>query len=530
MVVLSRAGVISVSSAIILAWTYVFARRRRGRPGEPPLEAGVVPFIGVGFEFLSDFQALMLRLRQKHGPVFTIINFGQRMTFVTDMAAIRRIWAMPREFSFDDFGLAADAHLAGLDFAEVAASGVGSPTLALHAKEMRGTEPLEDLALRFRGALESLSQVPAFAANASHGGNEWQASDLMDFSGILVWFAGGRSLFGSEWCRGADVAQTYSQYAAFSEHAPLIAAGMPKLLTAKGQTARDAIAHKVVLPAVKAILASKEDANAAADSAGESHPESAHPYLAKYIKALSAAHPDMEKVARRLIGLLFAAMTNTMGLMYWTLLRLATLPEDDRMAIRHEVTEQMGDPSRPYAEVKPGMPLLRSLLLETLRAHSDPNSFRVVEENCTVGGLVQDVELTFRKGDQMFLLSSFDQMSPNADVGEPSRFQAQRWHAYTSDAAKGQQFLPVPPTQVLVPFGGGKHLCPGRFFAMLEVELAIAWVIAHFDIEVSADAKLPPKFVDLAAPINMPRAAFPIRYRRRVCGISSQAEQGIDFQ
>lgn len=138
----------------------------------------MLPFVGVGFEFIANFQGLMVRFREKHGPIFTVLNFGQRMTFVTDMRSIRKIWTLPQLFDFEEFGLAAEARLAGMSYPEVVAAGVASPTLAIHAHEMRSPQRLEELAVRFRTALDTLFEVPMFAKAASNV--EWQACDLMD--------------------------------------------------------------------------------------------------------------------------------------------------------------------------------------------------------------------------------------------------------------------------------------------------------------------------------------------------------------
>eukprot|EP00927_Polykrikos_kofoidii_P044234 TRINITY_DN38257_c0_g1_i1.p1 TRINITY_DN38257_c0_g1~~TRINITY_DN38257_c0_g1_i1.p1 ORF type:complete len:513 (+),score=65.58 TRINITY_DN38257_c0_g1_i1:58-1596(+) len=502
----------------VLAWTvlpvaaavvYVSAFRARRLKGEPPLEPGWIPFVGLGFEFIRDFSGLMARLRAKHGDVFTIINFGQRMTFVTNMAAIGRIWVASHDFDFVEFGIGADARLAGLNRVDVAASGVGTATLALHAKEMRMPERLEILGARFRAALEDLCAVPMFSAAIPNGASDWLTCELMDFSGMLIWFAAGRSLFGRCWCADVDVRESYKAYETFSGQAPLMAGGLPSFLTRKGDTARDAIVHNVVMPAVEAVLKAWKDG---ADKT-EDGPGNPHPYLANYIVALAQAYPqNTEAIARRLMGILFAVMTNTMMLVFWAIARLYTIPAEERKAIRQEIDAQPTESMGSYADMKQSLPLFNSFLLETLRLHSDPNSFRVVKNSCSVSGLGD-----FREGDHVFLLSSVDQMAVNKYVADPACFKTDRWRLHTSSAELKDKLLQLPPEQVLIPFGGGKHLCPGRHFSMLEMHFGISWVIAHFDFELPPSNKgLPAKVVELAAPINVPKAPFPIRYRRRV--------------
>lgn len=57
-------------------------------------------------------------------------------------------------------------------------------------------------------------------------------------------------------------------------------------------------------------------------------------------------------------------------------------------------------------------------------------------------------------------------------------------------------------------------MCPGRYFVMLEMQLAIAWAISRFEFRLPPSATPPPKVVELAAPINVPKQAFPIHFRR----------------
>jgi len=44
-----------------------------------------------------------------------------------------------------------------------------------------------------------------------------------------------------------------------------------------------------------------------------------------------------------------------------------------------------------------------------------------------------------------------------------------------------------------MPFGAGPRICPGRYLALLEMKMAMAVLLQHFDItEVATDDGLPP--------------------------------------
>ena len=45
-----------------------------------------------------------------------------------------------------------------------------------------------------------------------------------------------------------------------------------------------------------------------------------------------------------------------------------------------------------WKDIKVNTPLLSSVIIETLRFHSHPNSIRVVEKNCTISGDMSSIE------------------------------------------------------------------------------------------------------------------------------------------
>ncbi len=66
-----------------------------------------------------------------------------------------------------------------------------------------------------------------------------------------------------------------------------------------------------------------------------------------------------------------------------------------------------------------------------------------------------------------------DRFFPNASAFEPQRWLESGSAGATAASAK----------RVSMPFGAGPRVCPGRAIALLEIKLAIATLLAHFDIE-----------------------------------------------
>ena len=57
-----------------------------------------------------------------------------------------------------------------------------------------------------------------------------------------------------------------------------------------------------------------------------------------------------------------------------------------------------------------------------------------------------------------------------------------------------------------MPFGAGPRVCPGRYLALLEIKMAMAMLLAHFDIESVAtpDGGEPREFLAFTmAPVGL---------------------------
>jgi cytochrome P450 len=67
---------------------------------------------------------------------------------------------------------------------------------------------------------------------------------------------------------------------------------------------------------------------------------------------------------------------------------------------------------------------------------------------------------------------------PNAQAFEPQRWLADGAPGDAANSAK----------RVSIPFGAGPRVCPGRYLALLEIKMAAAMLLAHFDIESVATA------------------------------------------
>jgi len=94
---------------------------------------------------------------------------------------------------------------------------------------------------------------------------------------------------------------------------------------------------------------------------------------------------------------------------------------------------------------------------------------------------------------------------------EAAAFRPERW------LPEGQALAPAQAKRVSMPFGGGPRICPGRFLALLEIKLAAAMLLRHFDIlGVDTPDGLPP-------PEHMALTMVPLGLRLRLQPRTGQA-------
>ncbi|OSX67132.1 hypothetical protein POSPLADRAFT_1051287 [Postia placenta MAD-698-R-SB12] len=73
----------------------------------------------------------------------------------------------------------------------------------------------------------------------------------------------------------------------------------------------------------------------------------------------------------------------------------------------------------------------------------------------------------------------------NAEAFEPFRFSEMRMEG---DAVRKQY---VNTSKEFIPFGHGKHACPGRFFAVNELKAMMAYIVLHYDVKLEEGVSRP---------------------------------------
>lgn len=173
-----------------------------------------------------------------------------------------------------------------------------------------------------------------------------------------------------------------------------------------------------------------------------------------------------EEMGRMEVALLFVATTNTIPTLYWFITQVWLRPALVR-AIREEVlplvnlSESGGRriATLDISRLEEHCPLMTSCYRESIRLGNQSIGTRRV---------MHDTVLTDSQGNPHLLKAGVDIMWSVKGQHLSTEVWGQDSLDFDAGRFKDQEKLDRTKKQAYMPFGGGKHLCPGRNFAMAE--------------------------------------------------------------
>ncbi|XP_055104535.1 25-hydroxyvitamin D-1 alpha hydroxylase, mitochondrial isoform X1 [Symphalangus syndactylus] len=166
--------------------------------------------------------------------------------------------------------------------------------------------------------------------------------------------------------------------------------------------------------------------------------------------------------------LLLAGVDTVSNTLSWALYELSRHPEV-QTALHSEITAALspGSSAYPPATVLFQLPLLKAVVKEVLRLYPVvPGNSRVPDKDIHVGDYI------IPKNTLVTLCHYATSRDP-AHFPEPNSFRPARW------LGEG----PTPHPFASLPFGFGKRSCMGRRLAELELQMALAQILTHFEVQ-----------------------------------------------
>ncbi|TLD23314.1 hypothetical protein PspLS_07079 [Pyricularia sp. CBS 133598] len=262
------------------------------------------------------------------------------------------------------------------------------------------------------------------------------------------------------------------------------------------KTCRKLLAKARVI--MKGVVLAREQE--AADAEREGRPAPVYNDGLEWVRLASGRQLDP---ADAQLSLAMAAFFTTAELLRVVLIEVARHPEYVE-ELRGEVCTHLSKHGVSVAAVN-GMVLLDSFMKESQRLHSGP----VVLERVALKDTALPDGRVIPRGSHV-MVDSMD-LWKSEIYPDPDKFDGRRFLKRREAGDSASQFVQSSPDYHV--FGGGRHICPGRFFAAQELKLALAHVLVKYDVRLAdgCDPKvLPNGFFVMADPT----VRFEVRRRK----------------
>jgi cytochrome P450 len=421
-------------------WGSLKAINGRRRQGEPPLVTCSIPFLGTGVSFGKDALEFLTQCRAKHGDVFTLYLAGKRMTFVLDPKSYNAVLT-PKNMSF---------HVV-VD--EVVTNALSYPKvrerLPIEKLERIGRDLLKGAPLQRVGERMQASLAREIQTRLDP---DWQEVGLYQWVREIIFMGATEAVFGS----GVANKEALRLFTLFDKHFPMMAGGVPPRLLKEGFDAVAALGSHL----------------------SENGPDASEWMVER--RNLLESLSELDR-GRFQAAIMWAIQGNTMPAAFWACSFILHSPGAQE-AILDEIRGVAGNldeglPELPVSEINK-LKLLESAIREAMRLRTGSMTLRGVLEDTSIE--TESGTWKVREGDRVCLVPFVTHH--DADIFEaPFEYRHERFY----DPGGVKQFykdgkrLPL----ALMLFGSGASMCPGRFLAMHEIKLMVAYMLIAFECE-----------------------------------------------
>ncbi|KAJ6520276.1 cytochrome P450 [Mycena sanguinolenta] len=198
---------------------------------------------------------------------------------------------------------------------------------------------------------------------------------------------------------------------------------------------------------------------------------------------------NVKLLAMRVLNVNFGAIHTSSIFGTHALFHLAALSESELDAVRHEIIEALETEGGYSKASLAKMRILDSTLREVGRFYAL--------------GLVGLNRITIKPAslvDGTVISSGYTIAVPLKPIHfdenvypEPYKFDCFRFSKLRESEHSGVKYGFTTVEKDFLPFGLGKHACPGRFFASMELKIMISHLLLHYDLSLPDGAKEAPK-------------------------------------
>ncbi|KAF0046843.1 hypothetical protein F2P81_000476 [Scophthalmus maximus] len=176
--------------ASLIGGLYLLGVFRQRQPGEPPLDKGLIPWLGHVLEFRRNTLKFLDRMKQKHGDVFTVQLGGFYITFLQDPLSFGAFIKESREKL--DFGKFAK-HLVHRVFGYVAEESEHHTLQMSSNKHLKG----DGLKVMTQAMMGNLQNLMLHSTGSDEDQSTWIETGLFMYSYNILFRAGYLSLYGN---------------------------------------------------------------------------------------------------------------------------------------------------------------------------------------------------------------------------------------------------------------------------------------------------------------------------------------------
>ncbi|XP_068951522.1 7-alpha-hydroxycholest-4-en-3-one 12-alpha-hydroxylase-like [Petaurus breviceps papuanus] len=478
------ASLFIVLVTIVLLVLYRLGALRQRRAREPPLDKGLIPWLGYAIDFYKDASNFLKKMQERHGDIFTVQFAGRYVTFIADPFSFDAILKESRS------KLNTSELIGGLMYKVFEFQGEECHRNFLHhftPKQLMSTG-LVGMTAAMMDNLKVVMLEPD--AGMTPTPQEWKQGGLFQYCCNTVFRAGYLAVFGKSPANGnvghaQDLLQSQKVFEEFRKLDVLF----PRVF------------FSVLLPKEKQEMKRLRDFFWDVLSPQHIMEKDNVSEWIRYAQEQQADEgvPEIEQSKFNLL-LLWVSHGNTGVVSFWVLLFLLKNPEALK-AVREEtegVLRKMGQ------EMKPGgvpitvdyrmlqqTPVLDSVMEETLRLVTTPFLTRTIMNDMMLK-MDDGREYALRQGDEVSIFPYLFLHRDPEIYPDPNTFKYDRF--LNPDRSRKVVFYKQGRRikSHKLPWGAGTTVCPGRFFALNEMKMFVFLMVTQYDIElVDQEVKIP---------------------------------------